>query len=95
MHLRPKRGDVGDMADCVTNYVAERIVERERAMEGDWLLRRFKREDSEPRKSAGRLIEAATSGQERSNLGWVVAAFLFGIILCAAILFGWAWLRVG
>ena len=32
--------DLDDMADMITNYVAERIIERERAMEGDWMLRR-------------------------------------------------------
>ena len=27
---------IDDVADTVTNYVAERIIERERAVEGDW-----------------------------------------------------------
>jgi hypothetical protein len=41
--------NLNDMADVVTNYVAERIIERERAMEGDWLIRRAGREPTERR----------------------------------------------
>jgi hypothetical protein len=81
--------DIGDMADCVTNYVAERIIERERALEGDWLLRRVRQDESQLKKSARKLIEAATSPQESRNLGWIAAAFLFGILLCAVLLLGW------
>jgi hypothetical protein len=40
--------EIGDMADCVTNYVAERIIERERALEGDWLLKRARQDESAP-----------------------------------------------
>lgn len=88
--------ELGDMADCVTNYVAERIIERERAMEGDWLMRRLKREDSEPKNSAVKRIETATSSlRENANLGWLVAAFLFGILFGAGVLFGWAWIQIG
>lgn len=86
--------EIGDMADCVTNYVAERIIERERAMEGDWLMRRLKRDDGESKKSASKLIETATSLRDNANLGWLVAAFLFGILLGAGLLFGWAWVQV-
>lgn len=85
---------VDDMADCITNYVAERIVERERAMEGDWLLSRIKREVSKPKQNAGRLIEATASLRANHSLGWIVAAFLFGILIGAVVLFGWAWVRV-
>ena len=35
-----------DMADTITHYVAERIIERERAMEGDWLIKRVIRDDA-------------------------------------------------
>jgi hypothetical protein len=90
--------DAGDMADCVTNYVAERIIERERALEGDWLLQRVRRDESKPTKSARRLIEATAPLNESRSLGWVgwvVAAFLLGILLGAVVLFGWAWVRVG
>jgi len=87
--------EIGDMADCVTDYVAERIIERERALEGDWLLKRARREESSPKKSARKLIDAATVVPESRNLGWIVAAFLFGILLCGTALLGWAWVSVG
>jgi hypothetical protein len=97
--------DVGDMADCVTNYVAERIIERERAMEGDWLLDRIRRETpkrNKKRESATEQVPApaaapapATTLRENLSLGWVAAAFLLGILIGAVVLFGWAWVRVG
>jgi len=87
--------EIGDMADCVTDYVAERIIERERALEGDWLLKRARRKESAPQKSARKLIDAATAVPESRSLGWIVAAFLFGILLCGVVLLGWAWLSVG
>jgi hypothetical protein len=87
--------DTGDMADCVTNYVAERIIERERAMEGDWLLQRVRRDEPKRNRNARRLIEAAAPLNESHGLGWVVAAFLLGILIGAVVLFGWAWMRVG
>lgn len=47
-----------DMADTITHYVAERIIERERAMEGDWLIKRVIRDDAGRRESGGRRDEA-------------------------------------
>ena len=35
------------------------------------------------------MIEAAASTPESRSLGWVVAAFLFGILLCTVVLVGW------
>jgi hypothetical protein len=46
-----------DMADTITHYVAERIIERERAMEGDWLIKRVIRDDSSRREASGRRDE--------------------------------------
>ncbi|HVZ13831.1 MAG TPA: hypothetical protein VG894_05165 [Bauldia sp.] len=37
---------IEDVADTITHYVAERIIERERAMEGDWLIKRVQRDDA-------------------------------------------------
>jgi hypothetical protein len=46
-----------DMADTITHYVAERIIERERAMEGDWLIKRVIRDDASRREASGRRDE--------------------------------------
>jgi hypothetical protein len=87
-----------DMADTVTHYVAERIIERERAMEGDWLIKRILREDKPPRRSALQALATATTPApaiDRSVLGWIVAALLFGVLVGIAVLLGTAWLSVG
>jgi hypothetical protein len=104
-----------DMADTVTHYVAERIIERERAIEGDWLIKRVMRDEvgrresaraEEGRRAEARLAEArgvmeavraepVARAIDAGNLGWIVAAFLGGIVVAAAVLFGYAWIVVG
>jgi hypothetical protein len=107
-----------DIADTITHYVAERIIERERAIEGDWLLKRITRDEVENRRDGRAVREAravlearspssaapagagpvAAAGQgpiDNRTLGWVVAAFLAGILLGVAVLFGYAWVSVG
>jgi hypothetical protein len=100
-----------DMADTVTHYVAERIIERERAMEGDWLIKRVARDDAARRETDGRrddsrraeardaLAAAALHPPRRTidprYLGWAVAAFLGGMLVAAILLFAYAWIAVG
>ena len=101
-----------DVADTITQYVAERIIERERAIEGDWLMKRVMR-DEVTRRREGRdardALVAARHGEAPATatspslklaidsrvLGWVVAAFLAGILIGAAVLLGTAWVSVG
>ncbi len=80
-----------DMADAITNYVAERVIERERALEGDWLVKRGLRE---PARERARINVAMRDTLDRSGLGWVIAAFLFGVLIGAAALLAYAWVRV-
>lgn len=101
-----------DMADTITHYVAERIIERERAMEGDWLMKRVLREEqpqaqevlSARDRRRGRFLpspappasaDVPARGPESRLLGWIVAAFLGGILLGVIALFGYAWVAVG
>jgi hypothetical protein len=105
-----------DMADTITEYVAERIIERERAIEGDWLLKRVMRDEVNRRRegrdarSEREARVAALAPQSPTTapampmsqpaldgrtLGWVVAAFLAGILIGVAVLFGYAWVSVG
>jgi hypothetical protein len=103
-----------DIADTVTQYVAERIIERERAIEGDWLMKRVTRDEVDRRREARAVREAREVLEARAapasnavsspsidrpidvrTLGWVVAAFLAGILIGAAVLFGYAWVAVG
>ncbi len=104
-----------DVADTITHYVAERIIERERAIEGDWLIKRIMRDEAvrrdrpareEPtRRQVAREAVAAAAPVEapgappatpgRSDVGWIVAAFLAGILIGGIALLGYAWVSVG
>ncbi len=96
--------ELGDVADTVTHYVAERIIERERAIEGDWLIKRVMRDEKERRLETRQAVAAAAeavAAPARSpiridgrNLGWFVAAFLAGILIGAVVLFAYAWMQV-
>lgn len=87
--------DIAAVADCITNYVAERIIERERAIEGDWLVKRVTGDVPSRKNRAGQIIAAATSLQDRPNLGWTVAMVLMGVLIGASALFAWAWIQIG
>jgi hypothetical protein len=88
------------MADTVTRYVAERIIERDRAIEGDWLIKRVMHEEAAKTKDARDTIAAVAAGQlravapDRRALGWVVAAFLLGLLLGVTGLLAYAWVTV-
>lgn len=92
--------NLDEVADCVTDYVAERIIERERAIEGDWVIRRAKREETARRQEEKGIPAptaappAAARSTDRKALGWIAAAFLFGILIGVAVLLGYAWIRV-
>jgi hypothetical protein len=71
-------GDVAEAAAAVTKYVARRLVERERLLEGD---------------SALIAQDALMGAARRRRRRWrVVLAFLFGLLAGAASLFAVAWL---
>lgn len=87
--------DIGDMADMIVNYVAERIIERERAMEGDWVLRRTMRGEEPGRRRTARSLAGALAPPQgdipdRRVMGWVVAAFLGGLLIGMIALVGYA-----
>lgn len=106
---------IEDIADTITHYVAERIIERERALEGDWLIKRARqddlgtrlseetRRDDERRALAREALATAAAARPRRaappvdprNVGWLVAAFLGGILVGAIVLFAYAWVAVG
>ncbi len=96
-----------DMADTITHYVAERIIERERAIEGDWLIKRVMRDEASRREQTSRRREAREVAaaivetpapppprREWASLGWVIAAFLGGILIGVIVLFAYAWFSV-
>ncbi|WEK50058.1 MAG: hypothetical protein P0Y66_20715 [Candidatus Kaistia colombiensis] len=87
------------MADCVMHYVAERIIERDRALEGDWLLRRAAQQDAprRERRSLSRQPSAETPARAGAGApaGWIAAAFLAGILVGVVALLAYAWVHVG
>ncbi|MBD1547260.1 hypothetical protein [Roseibium aggregatum] len=75
--------EIDDMADCLTEYIAERILEREKALEGDWLNNRLRQV----------AVEAAGSEGPKSRISWAAAfgAFVVGLAAGAAGLVTYAW----
>lgn len=106
--------DIDDMADCVTQYVAERILERERAIESDWLTKRIAAQDARPetrpesRQDARHAraekhpisllreaLQPSVPAPNRVHPGWIVSAFLGGILVGAVALLAYAWVHIG
>jgi hypothetical protein len=101
--------DIDAMADTVTNYVAERIIERERALEGDWLMKRVMegppalpaperaetaRPETIPVPETAKAAAAEASVLDANQFGWVAAAFLLGMLLGIGGLLTYAWISV-
>ena len=87
-----------DVADTVTNYVAERIIERERVLEADWLSKRIRQGPKRRLETiAGRqpIVEIGRRRRlDRRAAGWIVAGFLAGVLIGAVALLAYAWVRV-
>ena len=78
--------DMVQIGQVVTDYVADKILERERAIEGEWIaMGGYQFAEGVEEKTE---LESAKSGSGLwSAIGW----FLLGGILCAGALFAWAW----
>lgn len=75
------------MVKIVTNYVAERLIEREQMIEGEWVSMRnydFGIEDEAP---------SSDQESEKSNKnGWAILGwFALGLLGAAAAMIAWAW----
>jgi hypothetical protein len=71
------------IANLVTRYVAERIVEKERALAADWAESRHGEEPEEVR------------SHSRGSVFWAVTGFLLGAVAGAVLLLAYAWVQVG
>ena len=78
---------VDTIADAVTRYVAERIIEREQAIESDWLTTAIRRQ----RRGA----EKARVGSESLAMVWGLSGFGLGMIAGMFLLLAYAWFMVG
>lgn len=87
--------DVEAMADAVTDYVAERVVERERALESDALLDKL-RATVAPRADNGEAADATgpRSTERSSSLVSGLILFLAGFTVGALGLVAYAWFMV-
>lgn len=79
--------DVEAIADAVTRYVAERIVEREQAIEADWLTTAI-------RKGRGG-ASSASSGPDGLPVIWGILGFGLGMIAGMFLLVAIAWFMAG
>ena len=77
------------IAEQVTRYVAERIVEREQAIEAGWLLNRAR---TQPKVRA--LASPAVRTDDRS-MSWGLAGFGLGMIAGMFLLLAYAWFTAG
>ena len=76
--------DVDDVADSVTHYLAERIIEREKAIESDYLLNKMSDKAINPK-------TAALAKRNRSSGTNAIWWFLCGILAGAIGLVLYAW----
>jgi len=75
------------IADAVTRYVAERIVEREQAVEADWLTRAIR--------ARGGLFASKRQGVDNDALIWGLCGFGLGMIAGMFLLLAYAWFIAG
>lgn len=68
--------EVDDMADCLTEYIAERILEREKSLEGDWLNARLRQGGSQENRKHRRQGEGSAW---LSFLGMFFVGLLAGV----------------
>ena len=81
--------DIEAIADAVTRYVAERIVEREQAIESDWLSKAIR--------SRRGLLAAAPQRRASGDtmpLVWALCGFGLGMIAGMFLLLASAWFMV-
>jgi hypothetical protein len=79
--------DRARMAKLVTNYVAERVLERERMIEGEWVAMRDYNFGLDEEDEA---VETPQQSRGRSLLG-LVGWFLLGLAGGASAMIAWAW----
>jgi hypothetical protein len=90
---------VEEVADAVTSYIAERVIERERAIEGEWVSKRERRERETRRLGVGQpradidFAPPRRRALDSRAAGWVVAGFLGGVLIGAVILLAVAWFQ--
>lgn len=95
--------DLAAIADTVTDYIAERVVERDRLQETDLLLARMRSaamprsdrtEPADPAPATGAVAVHRARPAGGSAFLWLLIAFLFGIAAGAVGLIAYAWFKM-
>jgi hypothetical protein len=85
--------DRSEIVTRVANYAAERLLERERAIEGDWLAMRHHDFDTDRQHRSAKPLIVRTQSMEKPSRGWapMLAVFLLGLLVGVVGLLAWAW----
>lgn len=87
--------DLDATADAVTEYIAERVVERERALESDALLEKLRGAALERRETGETIVPRKPKSDDRgSPFVWALIIFLAGFAVGALGLVAYAWFMV-
>ncbi|CAI9413243.1 hypothetical protein ANOBCDAF_02893 [Pleomorphomonas sp. T1.2MG-36] len=84
--------DLDETADAVTDYIAERLIERDRAVESDALVSKLRTVALDRREGGEAARERA--GDRGSTLIWALIVFLAGFAVGALGLVAYAWFMV-
>lgn len=84
--------DLDETADAVTDYIAERLIERERAVESDALVSKLRTVALDRRENGEAAYER--TGDRGSTLIWALIVFLAGFAVGALGLVAYAWFMV-
>lgn len=86
--------DLDAAADAVTDYIAERVVERERSLESDALVEKLRTVALDRREDGGKPVTGNGTSDRGSALIWALIIFLAGFAVGALGLVAYAWFMV-
>ncbi|MBS1181975.1 MAG: hypothetical protein H6Q99_1855 [Proteobacteria bacterium] len=86
--------DINAAADAVTDYIAERVIERERVFESDALVERLRATALNRDVATGEPVASRPTGDRASSLIWALIIFLAGFAVGALGLVAYAWFMV-
>ncbi len=78
--------DVGAIGQAVADYLAERFVERDRAIDGDWLAIVQSRYHEEAQRREAERVETVEDVEPTPRPGFAI--YLFGLLTGLAVMFG-------